>query len=79
MNAADVPAAAHHVVIVRAPRPGAAVAGVAQDKPPAERLAYRFFFQPQAGSTHGEVFMHAMTSGLFGGVRARHVADRSVG
>src|SRR5262249_35110961 len=28
---------------------------------------------------HGDVFMHVMTSGLFDGVRARHVADRSFG
>jgi hypothetical protein len=34
---------------------------------------------PEAGSQGDADFVHAMTSGLFAGVRARQVADRSVG
>jgi hypothetical protein len=34
---------------------------------------------PDAGSQGDADFVHAMTSGLFAGVRARQVADRSVG
>src|SRR2546423_1643145 len=42
-DAANVAAVLDHVVIVRSPRPGAALAGVAQDQRPTDGLAYLFF------------------------------------